>query len=106
LDYLYSRFDDKTVEDYLAWASFYEKVEGTAQYIENITLSKLSGKDLEFAITGYAEGTAKFYSSGFFKAFILDQVAGFAWKKDFFNTSVTFEDYLFKVPRQECQEEQ
>ena len=106
LDYLYSRFDDTEVQEYLDYAAFYEKVEGTAQYIENITLSKLSGKDLEFALTGYAEGTAKFYSSGFFKAFILDRVADFDWKTDFFNTSVTFEDYLFTVPLQECQEEQ
>lgn len=97
LDYLYSNYEAKDVDEYLSYSALYEKAEGTAQYIENIALSELSGKELEFCITGYGKDTSKFYCSGFFKAFILDQRECLDWKTDFFKTNKTFEDYLFEA---------
>ncbi len=94
LDYLYNKFNQKDVDEYLAYSAFYEKAEGTAKYMENITLARLAGKDLEFAVTSYEKDTAKFYDSGFFKAYILDQKENLDWKTDFFTTNKTFEDYL------------
>lgn len=97
LNYLYKNFESTDVDEYLTYSAFYEKAEGTAQYIENIAIAQLSGKDLVFAITGYEKGTAKFYDSGYFKAYILDQQEGLDWKTDFFKTNKTFEDYLLNI---------
>jgi hypothetical protein len=96
LDYLYGKFDTEDVEEYLSYSALYEKAEGTAKYIENIALSRLSGKELEFSITGYGKESSKFYDSGFFKAYILDKKEGLDWKTDFFKTNKTFEDYLLE----------
>ena len=43
------------------------------------------------------KGTTKFYHSGFFKAYILDQREGLDWKTDFFTSDKTFEDYLVET---------
>lgn len=97
LAYLYGSFDTKDVKEYLSYSALYEKSEGTAQYIENIALSRLRGKEIELSITGYGKDTSKFYDSGFFKAYILDQKEGLDWKTDFFKTNKTFEDYLLEM---------
>ncbi|MGI6636637.1 MAG: hypothetical protein ACOX7B_15935 [Christensenellales bacterium] len=97
LDYVYSSFDAKDADEYLSYSALYEKAEGTAQYIENMALSQLSGKELKFSITGYGNDTSKFYDSGFLKAYILDQKEGLDWKTDFFKTDKTFEDYLLEA---------
>ena len=99
LDYLYGSFDAKDADEYLSYSALYEKAEGTAQYIENIALSRLSGKEMEFTVTGYGGDTSKFYDSGFLKAYILDQKEGLDWKTDFFTTDKTFEDYLLETDR-------
>jgi hypothetical protein len=99
LDYLYHHIDAKEADEYLSYSALYEKAEGTAQYIENIALSQLSGKALELSVIGYGEDTSKFYDSGFIKAYILDQKEGLDWKTDFFQTNKTFEDYLLEADR-------
>jgi hypothetical protein len=99
LDYLYSSLEAEDADEYLSYSALYEKSEGTAQYIENIALSRLGGKKLEFSITGYGADASKFYDSGFLKSYILDQKKGLDWKTDFFTTDKTFEDYLLEADR-------
>ena len=94
-DYLIDKFGEEAAEEYLNYSSLYEKAEGTAQYMENIALCQLSGETLKLNYQGYTKGTAKYYQSGFFKAYILDKHQGNQWKEDFFRTSDQFEDHLF-----------
>ena len=100
LDFLYNNFKEEDVIEYLKYSNLYEKAEGTAKYIENITLSMLSDKDLEFDIISYGKGTSKYYDSGFLKTYILNKKDDLDWKTDFFKTDKIFEDYLLVIDYQ------
>ncbi len=83
---------EKILEEDFAWymtmENEFELIEGTAKYVEDKLLERLTGEFVEPTNPNlYYNGTGKFYNNGRLKALILDK--GVEWKKDVFEFEKT-----------------
>lgn len=97
---LNQRYDQKIVEDIVYLENYYEKIEGTARYVQLKVLFALDEKQLYNQyienISEDVDGKEKYLRSGMAIALLLDTYRP-DWKSDVFSSDLSLYDYLINI---------